>query len=185
MYSILLDANMLVRRREEHKLLYKHIMSIEKYEKQYKMLEIAYQNILEVIENNRKVLIQEVSKAFPTNSTHLEALFAVIENTCLFGDMLLHIPDVSYKILNRQKNWKYIIDWSLDYTSNDEFEVLDQITSRMLMLLYEEINPDERSADYINPYSRKKSDVFDSKTKKTKKRKILKKGPQLTSRNEL
>lgn len=175
---------MLARRREEHKLLYKHIMSIEKYEKRYKMLEIAYQNILEVIEKSRKILIQDVSKEFPTNSTHLEALFTVIENTCLFGDMVLHIPDMSYKILNRYKNWKYIIDWSLDYTSNDEYEVLDQATNKMLMLFYEEINPDERNPDYINPYVNAEPPQQPKEPKK-KTKKVLRRGPMLNSRHEL
>lgn len=53
----------------------------------------------------------------------------------------------------------------------------------MLDLFIQEINEDQRTRDFVNPYYKGNKIKETTKSKKPKKR--LKKGPQLTSRNEL
>lgn len=185
------DSNLFVRRREEHKLLYKHLMNLDSYEKRFKMLEIAYNKIFEVIQENRDMLRQlkfdEKSLEFPTRTKTFESLSTILENTCLFGDLILHVPDISYVILAKRSSWRPEIDWSIQFTLKRK-SWLDPITVKMLSILNQELNETERSPDYVNPYyenvNGKKDKKEQKKDKKIKKK--LRKGPQLYSgKNEL
>lgn len=46
--SFIADANIFVRKREEHKLLVNHLQSIEDYSKRYKLMKLGIDEILRV-----------------------------------------------------------------------------------------------------------------------------------------
>lgn len=99
---------------------------------------------------------------------------------------------MTYEILDSTKskyNWNELMNWALTFTSQF-LVVIDETTRTMLSLFDQEMNPEKRTEDYINPYleSNKKiaaaaaADEKLNKNKKTnKKTKKHKKGPQLNS----
>lgn len=182
------DSSMLVRRREEHKTLLEHFQRTEKYDRKFKLLEIGINQILTILRENRQTMVQEgysASSGFPTVSTLIDAFTLVVENTCLIGDLILHMPDMSEKVLSKDKQWKETLNWAIQFTSSVQ-DVLDGTTEKMLSLVDQEINIEKRTEDYINPY-RDKAETPAATKKRSKEKKKLKKGPQLHSigRNEL
>ncbi|XP_055695412.1 uncharacterized protein LOC129797120 [Lutzomyia longipalpis] len=174
-------SNIFVRKREEHRLVRNHLRATESYEKQFALLKLAYEKILQIIQESRQVVSEDsVGKELPTNQTEMEALFLLLENTCLFGDLVLHMPDISYRVLEKMPKWREIIAWAWKMTMQHE-NVIDERTIEMLNLFNQEINEDQRSEDFVNPYRHSgANEATPEKPKETKKvRKKLKKGPQL------
>ncbi|XP_059621142.1 uncharacterized protein LOC132264831 [Phlebotomus argentipes] len=173
-------SNIFVRKREEHRLVRTHLRITDSYEKQFTLLKMAYEKILQVINESRKVLtVEPMGKELPANQTEMEALFLLLENTCLFGDLVLYMPDISYKVLEKTAGWRETIDWALRVTVRHEL-VIDERSMEMLRLFNQEINPEQRSKDFMNPYRQEIELPPPEKPKPTKKmRKKLKRGPQL------
>lgn len=126
---------------------------------------------------------------YPAHNAKLAvAISVVLENTCLFGEIVLHMPDISYRVLNvledrLKMNWKDLINWCLDESRHFNDRIIDKNSQALLSLINQEINPERRTEDYINPY-RIGNDV--PKTPQKKKAKtVRKRGPQMISRNEL
>lgn len=176
---------MFVRRREEHRTLLDHFQRTEKYDRKYKLLEIGINQILSILHENKEKLLKEgysISQGFPKTTTLIDAVSLIVENTCLIGDMILHMPDMSDKILSKDKNWKQILDWAVEFTVTLD-DVIDPKTRKMLSLLDQEINVEKRTNDYINPYREGPA----IPNKRTKQKKKLKRGPQMhaATRTEL
>lgn len=116
------------------------------------------------------------------------ALSSILENTALFGDIILHLPDISQRILKAQQNLNSTIHWSLNF-ANRTRHLLDKSTITMIRLVEQELNITERDPNYFNRYrSAAHSDERenDSKVTATKKKKKQsakrdkrKKGPQI------
>ncbi|KAG4070659.1 hypothetical protein HA402_013579 [Bradysia odoriphaga] len=172
-------SSMFVRRREEHKTLLDHFQRTEKYERKFKLLEIGINQILAIIRENRPKLVQEdySISGFPKASNMVDALTLVVENTCLIGDLILHMPDLSDKILAKDNDWKETLNWAVQFTVGVQ-DVIDPKTLKMLSLVDQEINVEKRTSNYINPYRKTEQP---SAKKRTKEKKKLKKGPQLHS----
>lgn len=122
---------------------------------------------------------------FPQDVRVADAVAFVLENTCLVGDLLLHFPDICYRILRGNKTWYGLVNWNLNFTRKAE-AVVDDLSMKMLNLLNQELNEDQRGADYVNPYleaNQKKPELPKSAQKKPRKK--LKKGPALSSKQEL
>lgn len=175
---------MFVRRREEHKTLLDHFQRTEKYDRKYKLLEMGINQILTILRENKQKMFEEKYSVsidgWPTTTTMIDALTLIVENTCLIGDMILHMPDMSEKILSKDKGWKEILNWAVKFTSSVQ-DVIDAKTAKMLSLVDQEINVERRTNDYINPYREKAQPPTDGTKKRTKEKKKLKKGPQLHS----
>lgn len=132
---------------------------------------------------------------FPAKDKRLiSAITVTLENTCLFGEIILHVPDISYRILEtRQKfpndqsisQWRDLINWCLKYSKYFFDRIVDAKGQQLLTLLDQEINPEKRSVDFVNPY-RDSSHAGHAKNEHHKKPpKKLRKGPQLSRRDEL
>lgn len=123
------------------------------------------------------------SQGFPKTTTLMDAVTLIIENTCLMGDLVLHLPDMSEKILSKDKEWRETVNWAIRFTSNLD-DIIDPKSLKMLSLFDQEINIEKRTNDYINPYREQLTTT--KPTKRIKEKKKLKRGPQLhsTSRNE-
>lgn len=177
-----IDANLLLRHREEQKLLVDHIRRTEDYVKQYKLLQVGLLKILQLLESNRGILTaagHQLTDGFPRNESVIEAFAAIIENTCLFGDLVLHVPEMSAKILSKHETrWRPLLAWSMDFVSNYQ-AIVDETTTKMLSLFEQEINIERRNNDYVNPYYKTQMKDEDIVGKIQKKRRKLRKGPQL------
>ncbi|XP_035777607.1 coiled-coil domain-containing protein 134-like isoform X1 [Anopheles albimanus] len=181
-------SKVFVRRREEHKLLVNHLRSIEDYAKRYKLMKLGLDEILRVIrEEGAKLRGNQITaqSEFPKVQELITALAQFLENTCLFGEIVLHFPDMSYRILKSVSDWRELMTQALNYTKAFE-HILDGKSIELLGLLNQEINEDQRTDEYVNPY-REVETAETTPTKKKKKDKAKpKKGPSLTpSRNEL
>uniref|UniRef100_A0A336JZK6 CSON013684 protein n=1 Tax=Culicoides sonorensis TaxID=179676 RepID=A0A336JZK6_CULSO len=185
-------SNLFVRRREEHKHLLQHLKTTDKYEKRYKLIELAFEKIINGLRDSKGTL-EDVNYnpglEFPDDQGITDALAFVLENTCLLSDLILHFPDISYRILKNVRDWKPLLNWCIKYTKQVD-QVVDNISMKMLELSYQEINEEERSPEYFNPYleaNQKKQPNQDiRKINEKKPKKKIKKGPQLTGgRSEL
>lgn len=82
------------------------------------------------------------------------------------------------------------MSWCISFTKKID-QVVDELSLKMLDLFFQEINEEERSPEYFNPYleanqkKRGRSDLHKEKNKQTKTKKKIRKGPQLAGRSEL
>lgn len=124
---------------------------------------------------------------YPAHNLKLvNAIAVILENTCLMGEIILHMPDMSYRVLGvlapkLEINWKDLINWCLEQTTHFNDRILDKNSQALISLVNQEINPERRTADYINPY---RSGNIMPKEPKKKKTKTVKKGPQMAYRDE-
>lgn len=128
---------------------------------------------------------------FPVKNKKLvDAIVVMLANTCLFGEIVLRFPDMSYRSLqanfpesNAIDNiyWRNLINWCLKYSKHFYERIVDTKGQELLWLLDQEINPERRTGNFVNPY-RLAEPKHEHKKKPPKK---LKKGPQLTSHDEL
>lgn len=149
---------------------------------------------LQILQETRNII--EISKfdatidKFPAKNKRLnEAITVTLDNICLFGEIILHFPDMSYRVLraidaNSDASsgvpWRDLINWSVEYAAHFYDRIIDPKGQQLLSLLDQEINPERRTDDYINPYRSVDSAAFSTKDQHKKKpKKVLKKGPQL------
>ncbi|XP_058454376.1 coiled-coil domain-containing protein 134-like [Malaya genurostris] len=173
-------SNIFVRKREEQKQAVRRLVSAEDYSKKYDLLNIALTEILRIIaQDGAKLQENDIFNGtdFPKETQLIEAFSRYVENTCFFGELILHLPDMSYRILKATVGWRSQMIDALTYTRSF-VNILDQKSLELLSLLEQEIDESKRSNDYVNPYREsKKQPTANSKKKKSK----AKKGPQLTS----
>lgn len=186
------------------------------YEKRYRLLDAGYNKLItvstalththrlaatlirliwfgpQVLTQTRKLL--ETSKydamvdRFPAEDKLLvEAISVTLENTCLFGEMILHHPDMSYLILQRSRDgeWRHLINWCLKFARHFYGRIIDENAQILLSLMEQEINPEQRSPNFVNPYRKAKEPPGAEPKPTAKPKKKLKKGPQMSQRNEL
>ncbi|KMQ95754.1 coiled-coil domain-containing protein 134 [Lasius niger] len=167
---------------------------MDNYERLYKMITVLAEKVVEVIESSKNVI--EKAGFVPNNSSFpkdtnvkdereifVAALSSVLENTALFGDIILHLPDITHRILKTQQEWSPTIHWSLNFT-NQMRHLLNKSTITMIRLVEQELNITERDPSYFNPYRSaihvgyQHEDTVKKKKKPVKKEK-RKKGPQI------
>lgn len=61
------------------------------------------------------------------------ALANILENTALFGDILLRLPDISHKILTSKYEWNVLLLWSLGFSN--QTHLLDKQTEKLVWLV--------------------------------------------------
>lgn len=126
---------------------------------------------------------------FPKDNRLIDALTVVLENACLFSDMVLYFPDISYRVLHSRHessssdpsrvHWRDLINWCLDYSKSFYNRIVDAKSQHLLSLADQEINPEKRTTDFINPYRDLEDHDRMKNTHKKKPPKKLKKGPKL------
>ncbi|XP_067623591.1 coiled-coil domain-containing protein 134-like [Eurosta solidaginis] len=175
-------AKLFAERRKEQQLIIQKMMKSGNYEKNYKLLKIAYGKIFEIIQEKNVTLnangYEPVRDGFPQQSTLQDAVTLTLENCCIAAESLIHFPEISYRIFNKQKlsEWKSILNWCNDFV-NSMPHIIDEPSVKLMAILLEEINEEQRSADYVNPYY--ESRKYQETTKPKKQRRKLKRGPSL------
>lgn len=175
-------------KRAEQTLAAESILKLNDYSKQYKMVEIVLEKLFTVLED-AKVKVTASSyipgQAFPTEKSELEALANVLENTALFGDILLRLPDITYKVYTKSREWELLARWSLSFCN--ETQIYDETDSKLLHLMAQELRLVPRDPNYINPYRHvgHKEGLKDGQSKektsnKKKKEKKKRRGPRLS-----
>ncbi|XP_067010165.2 coiled-coil domain-containing protein 134 isoform X2 [Anabrus simplex] len=180
-----------IKRRAEQLDGVKRLLVLGSYEKQYQMVDVIVDNLFSVLQSSRVVLessgyVPGIS-SFPTDEKVRDALANILENTALFGDILLHLPDISHRVLSSKHEWQVILQWSLGFTNQSQ--LIDKQTRVLVGLVSMELNLTERHPNYVNPYKRQINNLNRVKEEvktvnSSKKKKEIKKGPRM-SRVEL
>lgn len=127
-----------------------------------------------------------VDKFPPQDIRVFDAVTVTLENTCLFGELLLHNPDISYRVFESQDEgiaWKDLINWCIKYARSFNDRILDAKSQELLWLVEQEINPEKRTENFINPYRISATETSNN-AKKKKKAKKIQRGPRMVTRDE-
>lgn len=177
----LLDPSFFVRKREEQKAFIQRMLNDADYEKRYKIFDMAFTNILKMLEVEQKHLSQmkHPENVLPSAPMDFKAVVTVLENICIIGEVVLHFPEMSYRILDGGfPKWRAQVEFAKTIADQYTF-VYDASTLEMLSLFNQEINADQRTEDFINPYATPEDSTATKTNKKQKKPKKAKKGPAL------
>lgn len=166
----------------------KSLQRMPNYEQQYNMIVLMAEKVFTVIQSSRARIessgyIPGVSQ-FPSDEMTKDALSNILENTSLFSEILLRLPDITVSVLRINNNWDILLQWSIAFSNQVKY-LLDKSTVKLLELVSQELNHTERDPNYVNPY-RKIKDVQrglvengEIKLEKKRKKKTIKKGPRL------
>lgn len=172
------DPSFFVRKREEQKAFIQRMLAEELYEKKYKMFDMALKNIFRMLDVEEKNLAEykHIKNTLPSSAKEFKAVVTILENICIVGELVLHFPDSSYRILEELSGWRTKVEFA--GTIVEQYKnIFDQSTVEMLDLFDQEINPEKRSEDFVNPYAN--AEEVEPKKKQKKERKTIKKGPAL------
>ncbi|XP_029678086.1 coiled-coil domain-containing protein 134-like [Formica exsecta] len=181
-----LFKKLFAQRRKDHIEVIQTLLKMDNYERLYKMITVLAEKIMEVIASSKNVIEKAGfvpdNSSFPKDTNVKDALSSILENTALFGDIILHLPDITHRILKMQQGWNLTIHWSLNFT-NQMRHLLNKSTNTMIHLVKQEMNITERDPSYFNPYRSaihagyQREDTV--KKKKPVKKEKRKKGPQI------
>ncbi|XP_047479074.1 coiled-coil domain-containing protein 134-like isoform X1 [Penaeus chinensis] len=174
-------------RRNQHKTAIGTITKLD-YARQVKMIKIIAENAFQVLEMSQ-VKLREAGYIpgmdFPEDELLREALSKTLENTVFMGEILLHFPDTTHKILQENKPWELLFTWGVFFASQSKF--LDKSTNTLIYLVSQELELAEKDPNYTNPYAKRASHQRGSSSvsetspeTKKKKKKTFKKGPHLS-----
>jgi len=155
------------------------------YAKQHQMLTMVIDKMSTVLPPSRVMLESSgyvPGAAFPSKPEVKEALSNIVENTVLYGELLLRLPELMQSVMKGKNDLQLLMNWSIMFTS--ETKLLDVLASKLIHLTTQELNLTEREPDYVNPYRTKKSSEFQTGTstnKPSKKKKEKVRGPRLSS----
>lgn len=180
-----LFKKLFAQRRKDHIEAVQTLLKMDNYERLYKMIAVLAEKVVEVIESSKSVLEKAgflpQNGSFPEDTNVKDALSSILENTALFGDIILHLPDITHRILRTQPGWNSTLHWSLNFV-NQTRHLLNKSTITMFRLVEQELNITERDPAYFNPYrsaahaGQREEPV---KKKKPAKKEKRKKGPQI------
>ncbi|XP_013407620.1 coiled-coil domain-containing protein 134-like [Lingula anatina] len=178
----------------------KKILAFNNYEKQYKMVSKIFENLFQMLAASKLTLMQSgftPGDPIPTkNMTLRDAHSHVLENTAFFGDIILRMPDISHKLIDKKKEWQLLIGWSVAFCN--ESKIFEGPNLKMLNLMAQEMNLVDRDPAYVNPYTSGNKKLLkdlevqddqkvDIKKNKKKKKKDKNRGPRMSGpvHNEL
>lgn len=180
-------------RRSEHLEVIKGILKYEEQWRRAKLVNPVTKTLFELIKMSRATLenagfVPGLSK-FPEDDKIRDALAIILQNTALFGDIILHMPDIATPLLSSRSEYDVLFKWGLLFMN--QTQLLDKKTIKQMSLVSQELNITARSPDYINPYrmshskaaqkhARKESEPSTSASKMKKKKKKLPRGPRLS-----
>ncbi|XP_042901837.1 coiled-coil domain-containing protein 134 isoform X2 [Parasteatoda tepidariorum] len=129
------------------------VLKFQDYEKQYKITYKALEKIYEVIASS-KVIVENSNYipgfALPVNISVYEALGKIIDNTAMFGEFRLKLPDITERIMDNHQDWHILMKWAIGFSNSTG--VFDNKTVKMINLLCQEMNLIPREDNFINPY---------------------------------
>lgn len=184
--TTILDIKLFKRRRVEQLEAVKSLRRISNYEHQYNMIMMMAEKVFTVIQNSRAQIessgyIPGISQ-FPSDDTTKDALSNILENTALFSEILLRLPDITVSVLRINNNWDILLQWSIAFSNQVKY-LLDKSTVKLLELVSQELNHTERDPNYVNPYRKggvgKREQEEDVRQEKKRRKKVIKKGPRL------
>lgn len=162
-----------------------------KYEQRYKLVDTMLQRLFLVVDEAKVNLTEwgfTPGDPFPENETIRESMSKVLENTAMFGDLVLRLPDIVHSIYDRKKEWQITMTWAVWFAN--ESGIFAGANAKLLHLMSQEINLIPQEENYQNPFREEEilKSGTEEETKETKKKqkqkkkkeKDKKKGPRLS-----
>uniref|UniRef100_A0A6A7G0P0 Coiled-coil domain-containing protein 134-like n=2 Tax=Hirondellea gigas TaxID=1518452 RepID=A0A6A7G0P0_9CRUS len=171
-------------RRQEHKSAVKSLLAMDDYQKQHKMITLTLERVHQVLKMSQEKLQQGhyvPGDPFPLDNSVRDALSQTMETTCLLGEVLLHLPDITRNVLEKLGTNKGLLAWGVFFTAHTTF--LSDSTKKLVHLMEQELGLVDRDHDYVNPYSKsnkQKAKQYKQPQPKKKKKKSFKRGPSLS-----
>lgn len=147
---------------------------------QYKFVKSTMDEIFKVLEGARTNLTkwgQLPDDSFPGNETVRNSVSKILENTALFGDLMLKLPDISHELYDRQNERKIMIEWCIYFCRQSG--MFDKIHLKLLDTLSQELELVDPDPKYFNPYRKITKEPLKEEIQKPKT-KQKKKGPKLS-----
>lgn len=147
---------------------------------QYKFVKSMMDEIFKVLEKARNNLTKWghlPDDPFPQNEMIRNSVSKILENTALFGDLMLKLPEISHELYDRQNVWNIMMEWCIHFCQ--ESGMFDKLHLKLLDTLNQELELVPQDPKYLNPY--RKMNKESSKEEKPKpKAKQKRKGPKLS-----
>lgn len=94
-----------------------NLLGKESYAKQYKLVKVLLDEIFRTLRQAQTNLTDVDLAAIPALPTHnqtiLDSLLSVWENTAFLGDVLLRLPDISHRMIDKHTVRKEVIFWAI------------------------------------------------------------------------
>lgn len=186
---VLPDIQLFKRRRAEQLAAVKSFRK-NSYEKQVSVVNMISNKMFKVIESSRVLLEASDfipgSSPFPQDENIRDALSNILENTALFGEIVLRFPDIASKVLKDNNDYSVLFKWAVGFAQQNK-NLLDDSTITLIGLVSQELNYTERSGNYTNPYRKFAKNYKHELNRnlpeiivKKKKPREIKKGPRLS-----
>lgn len=183
--DLLLFQKLFEERRAEHKSAVQSLIAMQDYDKQYKMITLTLDRVFQVLESSQERLRRTgyvPGNDFPQQEDIRDALSQTLETTCLLGEVLMRLPDVTHRALASPQHQQHrtLLAWGVFFAAHSTF--LPRTTQRLVHLMTQELGLAEKDPNYVNPYKAKPPSDARSKqgANKAKKKKSFKKGPSLS-----
>ncbi|KAH9497916.1 hypothetical protein DERF_013856 [Dermatophagoides farinae] len=176
------------------------LLNYDRYDRQYQMVDKLFEKIFTIIDESQQQVINNsnynIGDQLPLNQTEIvRNILQVIDNCAFFANIVLKLPDISRRLLDKRNgksnDWAQSYRWCLNFTTNSN--IVDDLSLKMFNLAAQQLNIVEKEADFLNPYEKKNQksrtssnsiikDPVDKKKKNSKTKSS--KGPRM-SRIEL
>ncbi|KAJ8298158.1 hypothetical protein KUTeg_024689, partial [Tegillarca granosa] len=141
---------------ENRKIQIEAVKSLQQFgdnTQRYKLVDMMLKQLMSVLAEARTNLTgwgYVPGDPFPENETIKETVSKVLENTAMFGDMVLRLPDIIHDIYDRNKEWQILMAWGVWFCN--ESSVFQGPAYTLLNLMAQEINLIPMEKTYFNPF---------------------------------
>jgi len=148
----------------------------------YNLINMMLQQLFTTIEGAKKNLTEagyQLGDPFPDDEAVRDDLSNIFENTAMFGDMVLRMPDPVHDIYDRRKDWQILTNWGYGFSL--ESGTFDGPNEMLLRLMAQEVGILPHDPTFVNPFKsvNKKLKFEDPKPSKKKQKKKIKRGPKM------
>ncbi|XP_005097575.1 coiled-coil domain-containing protein 134 [Aplysia californica] len=162
----------------------KSILNFGDEKQRYELINVMLKQLFKTIEQAKVNLTMSgflPGDPFPENDTVRDYVSKVLENTAMFGDMVLRLPDLVHDLYDRQREWQLLLAWSYGFcTQSGAFEGPNE---QLLHLMAQEVGIIAMDPNYVNPFkaaNQKKKRYEEPAKPAKKKQKKIRRGPRLS-----
>ncbi|XP_035719001.1 uncharacterized protein LOC118440285 isoform X1 [Vespa mandarinia] len=145
--------------REDYIEVIKAIQTENKFDRKLLIIKELMEEIVHYIQASSTVIDTARSninnETFSKSAGIITALFSILENVSLFGDLIFHFPDMVAKIVRLEKKWIDILLLSAQYVDSYE-DIVDESSYAVISSAIKELNKIKEKSGKNNNLSNKK-----------------------------
>ncbi|XP_059173810.1 coiled-coil domain-containing protein 134-like [Physella acuta] len=153
----------------------KGIAQFENNEQRYQLVNMMLKQLFKVLAEAKQNLTLHgflPGDPFPEDENVKEAFSKVLENTAMFGDLVLFMPEVVHSMYDKEKEWQVLLAWCYGFSTQSA--VYSGQFKAILNMMAQEANIIPKDKFFINPYlalTKLQNDLTDKMKKKQEKEK--------------